>query len=177
MQFINLVLQPLDTVQDFRQRAVLPVKSLSAQGTRHNSPPSLALEKAMQCGLLGWLRFTIVALELELLAGTTFRSLLVTSLFSASASIAGLCPVSKRCLRRSIENLTCAAIAPLSFLICPAVVVSAELDDWAVDGPLILSRITSVIGTSSRLRFKGMKGIGCSMLPDNSLAYPRETLR
>ena len=107
-QVVDLALQVLDAIEDLDQGLVLSVPLLVAESTRWNWVSEL----------LGRLWLPVVALEPEFLACAALWALLVTSLLTTTASIAGLGDI--RCLMLNRGDclliLTCAAIAPLSFL-------------------------------------------------------------
>lgn len=105
--------------------------------------------------LLGGNGLSIVAFEPELLTGATFGTLFIASLLSTAAGIA--------CLKTRSENIhwpviggmrvrTCAAMAPLSFLIL-------ELDEDAIEGLASTEADVGVAGGSPIFFKEGLTAI------------------
>lgn len=94
--------------------------------------------------VLGRLGLSVIALEAELLAGPTFGSLLITSLLTTTASVTSLERGQILTGQRSgghtgpSRPLTCAAIAPRSFLRLAAVEAADSAKGLAVEllGPM-----------------------------------------
>ena len=114
---VNLALQVFDPVEDLDQSLVFPAL-VSAVGSNKRVP-------GRQGSILGRLGLSVVALEAELLARAALGPLFVASLLTATASITGLRESdtdgrrgrgSGKGSRAAQTALTCAAIAPLSFL-------------------------------------------------------------
>jgi hypothetical protein len=83
-QVVNLAFQVLDPIEDLDQGLVFPA-AVSA-----GEPRTGQGFVCRECDILGWLGLPVVALEAELLACAALGALLVASLLTTSARIAGL---------------------------------------------------------------------------------------